>query len=132
MGTTVAIDRFRRRPRSADATAAPERHPLEGVLLGSTERRYGLMTSHDPVRIEGVVATSGDLAVADRLAFLAASQQRRSIVVIGLDGWYVACTTDQSLDAAQLAELHLDDAAPRIMSFVTARGITPALGPLVA
>ena len=132
MGTTVAIDRFRRRARSVEAGAAAPPHPLEGALLGSTERRYGLMTSHDPVRLAEVVATSGDLAVADRLAFLAASQQRRSIVVVALDGWYVACTTDLPLDAAQLAELQLDEAAPRIMSLVTARGITPALGPLVA
>lgn len=138
MGTTttaISIDRFRRRRAASQASGhAPHAgHPLVGTTLGTLERRYGLMSSEEPVAIAEVIATSGDLAVADRLAFVAAMERRAPIVVVELDGWYVACSTEVALAATELPSLRAPESgAPRIMSIATERGITPALGPLCA
>lgn len=141
---TISIDRFRRR-RAANAASlaaqeqaapgpgAPGQHPLVGASLGVVERHYGLMSSEQTVRVAEVLSASGDLAVADRLAFIAAMERRVPMLVVERDGWYLTCATDQPLDAATLVELRVtEDDAPRIMSIVTDRGITPALGPLCA
>lgn len=140
MGTTTAaisIDRFRRRRRRAAAAtaidgvgAAQAAHPLVGATLGTIERRYGLMSSEEPISIAEVIATTGDLAVADRLAFVTAMERHQAIVVVELDGWYVACTTARALAATEVSQLRAADDAPRVMSVATERGITPALGPL--
>jgi hypothetical protein len=136
MGTTTAIsiDRFRRRKAAAQPQGhAPHpAHPLVGTTLGMLERRYGLMASEEPITVSEVVATSGDLAVADRLAFVASMERHVPIVVIELDGWYLACATAVPLASTELPALRLTDGAPRIMSVASERGITPALGPLVA
>lgn len=139
MGTTTAIsiDRFRRTRRSvapaADSIgAAPAAHPLVGTTLGTLERRYGLMSSQDAVVVSEVIATSGDLAVADRLAFVAAMQRHASIAVIEFDGWFVACATERTITADEVPHLRAPEGAPRLMSIASERGITPALGPLVA
>ena len=138
MGTTttaISIDRFRRRKNAAEAASlAPEQaaHPLVGTLLGTLERRYGLMASEETISIKDVIATSGDLAVADRLAFVASMERHEAIAVVELDGWYLACATERAIVPAELGALRPADGAPRIMSLATERGITPALGPLVA
>ncbi len=144
MGTTtpaISIDRFRRARRAAtaavaDATtsvgSAPVSHSLVGTTLGTLERRYGLMSSEETIVVAEVIATSGDLAVADRLAFVAAMEHHTSIAVIEIDGWYVACVTERTISPAEVSHLRVPDGAPRMMSLATARGITPALGPLVA
>ena len=141
MGTAsaaVSIDRvrgLRRRTRPADdagSTTPPVAHPLVGAVLGTFERRYGLMSSEEAVSIIEVVATSGDLAVADRLGFVAAMERRATIVVVEFDGWYVACAIDRALAADQLVALRQDSDPIRIMSIVSDRGITPSLGPLCA
>ncbi len=154
MGTTTAaisIDRFRRRRSAASAAAgtgagavqaaaaAPDAlgtaqvaHPLAGTTLGTIERRYGLMRSEETIVIADVIATSGDLAVADRLAFIASLERHQPVVVIEFDGWYVACTTERLVGAAEVAQLIPGEGAPRIMSVASERGITPALGPLGA
>jgi len=151
---TISIDRFRRR-RAANAAGVdarvgasvaagdaaapgssgqPGQHPLVGAALGVVDRHYGLMSSEQTVSVTEVIAATGDLAVADRLAFVAAMERRVPIVVVEHAGWYLACATDQLLDIATLAELRTPEGAavPRIMSIVTDRGITPALGPLCA
>lgn len=132
----ISLDRFRRRPR-AQAAAAPdaitpdEGHPLVGLELGSFERRYGLMTSRERVTIAEVVATSGDLAVADRLAFLDAVRSHRSVLVIEFDGWYVTCLADRELEAEAYAQLAPPTrTGARMMSVATQRGIVPVLGAL--
>ena len=135
--TAISIDRFRRRKAATTQVAsghAPHAsHPLVGTTLGSLERRYGLMSSEEAVSIAEVIATSGDLAVADRLAFVAAMERHMPIVVVELDGWYVACATEVPLPPTELPGLRAPEGgAPRIMSVATERGITPALGPLVA
>lgn len=141
MGTTTAIsiDRFRRTRRAAATTdpaagvgAVATAHPLEGAVLGTLERRYGLMSSEDTITISEVIATSGDLAVADRLAFVAAMERHTAVAVIEIDGWFIACTTERAISPAEVTHLRPADGAPRMMSLVTERGITPALGPLVA
>jgi hypothetical protein len=133
--TAISIDRFRRRKATAQAPAhaAHASHPLVGTTLGLLERRYGLMASEEPVNVGEVIATSGDLAVADRLAFVASMERRVPIVVIELEGWYLACATTVPLAASELPLLRAPEGgAPRIMSVASERGITPALGPLVA
>lgn len=126
----TSIDRFRRRRRRAVQPTGV--HTLLGRVLGAIDRRYGLMSSEEPVVIAEVVATSGDLAVADRLAFLWATERHVPVVVLEVDGWYVACTTERPIGAVELPMLRMAADAPRIMSLVTDRGITPALGPLCA
>ncbi|MBC7462333.1 MAG: hypothetical protein H7287_13310, partial [Thermoleophilia bacterium] len=131
-------DRFRRTRDAGEAvqpveTAAASMHPLIGVALGSVERTYGLMKSEQIVYVVDVLSASGDLAVADRLAFVASIERHAPLVVVLLEGWYLVCATDVTLDAAALAHLReLPDGscAPRLMSIASDRGITPALGPL--
>lgn len=139
MGTTTAIsiDRFRRTRRATTETAAgvgaaQVAHPLVGTTLGTLERRYGLMSSEETILVSDVIATSGDLAVADRLAFVAAMERHTAIAVVEVDGWFLACATERTIQPAEVAQLRAPEGAPRVMSLVTERGITPALGPLVA
>lgn len=144
MGTTISIASGRRQraakavndlapsPAHTEAPVSAPAHPLVGVELGTVERRYGLVSSKQTVRVADVVATSGDLAVADRLAYAAAVNGRSPLVVVQSDGWYVACLVDPCLDVTQLLVLQGDAGAPTVMSVVTDRGITPLLGPLVA
>jgi hypothetical protein len=141
MGTTTAIsmDRFRRTRRANAATeaadsvgAVPVSHPLVGTTLGTLERRYGLMSSEETIVVAEVIATSGDLAVADRLAFVAAMERHTPIAVIEVDGWFIACVTERLISPSEVAQLRAPEGAPRVMSLATERGITPALGPLVA
>ena len=107
---------------------------LVGLVLGRRERRYGLMTTHEALTVLDVVGVSGDLAVADRLAFLAAANLHVPVVVLEHDGRYVACVVDGSLEASDLATLRIDEGAlpGRILSLACERGIVPMLGPLVA
>ncbi len=140
MGATTAVislDRFRRR-RTADAQVADQlgsaaaTHPLSGLALGVIERRYGLMCSEERIVIGEVIATSGDLAVADRLAFVAAMERHTSVAVVEFDGWFVACTTERAIAPDEARELRPLEDSPRLMSMVGERGITPVLGPLGA
>jgi hypothetical protein len=141
MGTTpaISIDRVRRTRRANAASeaaaalgAAPVSHPLVGTTLGTLERRYGLMSSEETIVVAEVIATSGDLAVADRLAFVAAMERHMPIAVIEVDGWFIACATERTINASEVSLLRAPEGAPRVMSLATERGITPALGPLVA
>jgi hypothetical protein len=140
MGTTtsaaISIDRFRR-TRRAGARAATTAdtvsvHPLVGIELGTIARRYGLMSSEETITIAEVIATSGDLAVADRLAFVASMERHVAIAVVELEGWYVACATERAITPGEVSQLRAPEGAPRVMSVVSERGITPALGPLSA
>jgi hypothetical protein len=149
MGATttaaISIDRFRRARRagSADAATAAAQvaaqtplvpgAELVGTVLGTIDRRYGLLSSEEAIHVSEVLAVSGDLAVADRLAFVASMERHTAIAVIEVDGWYLACATERALTTADLGALRMPaGGAPRIMSLATDRGITPALGPLVA
>ena len=99
-------------------------------MLGVIDRRYGLMASEESITVAQVIATSGDLAVADRLAFVASVERHAPVVVIEFDGWYVACTTERAISPAEVSQLRPADDSPRIMSVASERGITPALSPL--
>ena len=139
MGTaTISLDRFRRTRIAEEAAATAEQsvaamHPVLGAALGCVERTYGLMKSQQRVHVTEIISASGDLAVADRLAFVAAMERRSPMAVVHEDGWFLVCATDVPLDAATLAHLReLPDGSPvpRLMSIASDRGITPALGPL--
>lgn len=132
----ISLDRFRRRsrrehaePTFMDSVAA--RHPLTGCVVAMVEQRFGLMVSREDVRITDVVAVSGDLAVADRLAFVDASRRRCATLVVECDGWYLAVDVDRALDPADLAALRppTSSGAPRIMSLATSRGVVPVMTP---
>jgi hypothetical protein len=112
--------------------ASVEAHPLVGATLGVIERRYGLMTSSAAISIVDVVGVSGDLAVADRIAFIASMERRVTVTVVSHDGWFVACITDRPIEVGELTSLRAPEGAPRLMSLATDRGIRPTLGPLVA
>jgi hypothetical protein len=142
MGTaTISLDRFRR-ARATDAAAGELQvadsahvpaHPLLGAALGLVQRTYGLMKSDQVVSVSDVLSASGDLAVADRLAFVASLDRHEPIAVVHFEGWFLVCATDVPLDPATLAQLReLPGGAPthRLMSIACDRGITPALGPL--
>ena len=68
----------------------------------------------------------------DRLAFVASMERHMPIAVIEVDGWFIACATERTIAASEVSQLRATEGAPRIMSLATERGITPALGPLVA
>jgi len=134
----VSLDSFRnrRRARAAAASAARSQElgasTIAGATIGVLERRFGLMASAEGVVVTEVLATSGDLAVADRLAFVEAMEHREPIVVLGVDGWYMVCRTSCQLTIDQVSALRDVEGAPRLMSIASERGITPVLGPLVA
>lgn len=138
-GTSV-IDMVRRRRASmlrssaaaaAAHVAAPAPHATtSSAQLGVISRRYGLMTCEEAVVVQEIVASSGDLAVADRLAFIASMERRSGLVVIAANGEYHACIVDAALDQSSLGDFVAATDAPRVMSIVSDRGITPALGPL--
>jgi hypothetical protein len=147
MGATttaaISIDRFRRARRAGAESAAqaaaqlpqavPGAEQLVGTVLGTIDRRYGLMCSEETIHVSEVLAMSGDLAVADRLAFVASMERHTAIAVIEVDGWYLAVATERVLTTSDLGALRMPaGGAPRVMSLATDRGITPALGPLVA
>lgn len=102
------------------------------MTLAIVERHYGLMSSNETIVVTDVVGASGDLAVADRLAFIASMQRHVTIAVVELQGTYCACITNRPLSASELASMSTPEGGPRIMSLATDRGIRPALGPLVA
>lgn len=143
MSTTISIAAART-ARDAELTAAPSpvrraepvapgADTLVGLQLGSIERRYGFMASVEAVCIEEVISVSGDLAVAERIAYMAAAPRDTAVVVIQVEGSFVAARTDSSASATQLLELMFDNTGgPHLMSVVSGRGIMPALGPLVA
>lgn len=129
----------RREDHSADlglfaASAAPQHASDDGLVgraIGSISRRYGLMVCEEIIRVTEVVARSGDLAVADRLAFLAASERGDSVLVVGDgDGWFSAVRTEGVVDPHALGALQPASSAPRVFSLATRRGITPLLGSL--
>ena len=61
-----------------------------------------------------------------------AGERHEAIAVVELEGWYIACATERAIVPAELGALRQGEGAPRMMSLATERGITPALGPLVA
>lgn len=104
---------------------------LDGTPVGNIERRYGLLRSTELVSISHALEAHGDLAVADRMAFLHATQARTQLVVVQLDRRYWVVVLDRAISPEQAADLQALEGAPRIMSLVSERGITPIVAPLV-
>ena len=99
--------------------------------IGTIEQRYGLLRSQESLLLDEATCRSGDLAVADRLAFVHASQRGQQFVVVELDGWYVVGRASRHLTAAQAAAVQPGAGYARLMSVVDERGITPVVAPLV-
>jgi hypothetical protein len=104
---------------------------LEGVALGTIDRRYGLVSCSETVRVAQAIARSGDLAVADRHAFIVASRMHTGVLVVEADGWYHIVVADRYLDFEQTLAMSALTGSPRLMSFVSERGIAPIVSPLV-
>jgi hypothetical protein len=102
----------------------------EQVALGTIERRYGLLGCEEIVRVVQQLDRSGDLSVADRVAYVSAVQTHRQTVVFEQDGWFVVALLDRHLSADQAVALTTRRGGPRLMSVVDARGITPIVTPL--
>ncbi len=105
---------------------------VNGLMLGTVQRRYGLLTSEESVCVSHAIERCSDLAVADRVAWMHAVQLRRQVVVFEHDGWYwvgqleVSLTPEQARDVVPLA------VSPRLLSIASERGILPLVGPLAA
>jgi hypothetical protein len=111
------------------ATAAPS--APAATPIGVIEQRYGLLASQETVSLDEAICRSGDLAVADRLAFVHAAQTGTQVVVVELDGWFVVGRANRHLTAAQAAAVVALPGGARLLSVVCERGITPVVAPLV-
>jgi Tfp pilus assembly protein PilZ len=101
-----------------------------GTAVGTIDRTYGLLVCEEIVRVNEVLDRSGDLAVADRVAYLCARRTRSQVVVVELDGWYHAVVLDRYLSVEQAGQIKPLAASPRLMSLVDSRGIMPLVSPL--
>ena len=100
------------------------------MAVGSIERTFGLLACEEIVRINEVLDFSGDLSVADRVAYLCAVRNKTQVVVLECDGWYVAATLDRFISPQQANQLKPLQASPRLMSIADSRGIVPLVAPL--
>lgn len=104
---------------------------LVGMQIGRIARNYGLLRCEENISIESVFNRAGDLAVADRLAYVYATRLHVQIAVVEHDGWYYAVTLDRPLTNEQAAELSMIGESPRLMSVVSERGIAPVVAPFI-
>lgn len=111
--------------------ATIDQSQLEGAPIGTIERRYGLLRCDEMVSVSQVFNRTGDLAVADRLAFVYAGRSHTQAVVLEQDGWYYPAALDRTITTAQLREMRSLPGGPRLHSLVSERGITPVVAPLV-
>jgi len=101
-----------------------------GAAIGTIKRTYGLLTCEEIVRVTGMIDRSGDLAVADRIAFVCAGRMRAQLAVFEYEGWFHVGRLDRFLSVEQAATLKTLQGSPRLLSIVDAKGITPIVGPL--
>lgn len=112
-------------------TAVIDEVELLGLAVGSIEFRYGLLSCDETISIEQVLNRAGDLAVADRLAFVYATRSHAQVAVLEMDGWYYVAALDRAITTAQVNDMRSLPGSPRVHSLVTQRGISPVVGPLV-
>lgn len=103
-----------------------------GAVLGLLERRYGLLCCDEKVTIVAVHDRVGDLAVADRLAFVRANRSHEQLAVVERQGWYYVVALDRHLSLSQALDLSPGEAALRLMSLAGERGLAPLVAPLVS
>lgn len=108
----------------------PTAGELCGVHLGVIERRFGLLSTTTGIRVASELGRSADLAATDRIAFVHAMRSGSVTLVVEADGWYCAVVCDEMVTVDQIFGASLDPLAPRLMSVVSPRGITPVLGAL--
>ena len=98
-----------------------------GTHLGTIERRFGLLTSHEAVTVQTVIERCADLAVADRIAYLAAGTDMGQHAVVRADGWYYVVRLESELPMDRLGSIRPEPDAPRLLSIATSHGIVPQL-----
>lgn len=114
----------------ARIVTAHEKNTVEGMAVGSIVRQYGLLKCSEQVTVETVFERSGDLAVADRMAFLAAVRGGGDCAVVEHDGWYYVVRLSTPLDYEQAASVQFGGDV-RLLSLAGKRGIVPVVSPLV-
>jgi hypothetical protein len=125
---------------SLEGTAAPQAQPLPapsvpapvegGIVLGSVERRYGLLTCEENVRVIATYERVGDLAVADRIAYVMALRHHVQVAVFEYEGWYCIGSLDRHVAPGQASDIRPFGESPRLLSIVSERGVEPVVGPL--
>lgn len=115
---------------ATDIGAADVESPAEHAVLGVVERRYGLLRCDETVRVVETYERVGDLAVADRVAFVLATRHHVQLAVFERDGWYEIGALDRHLSCEQARDLRPVDGGLRLLSIVDHRGISPLVGPL--
>jgi len=103
---------------------------VTSVALGTVRRQYGLLACEETVLVNEVWQQSGDLAVADLMAFLLATRYNANVAVFQQDGWFRVGPLDRPMTIDQLSAVTPVDDDVRIMSIATSRGIVPVVGPL--
>lgn len=115
-----------------DVALSAEFDQVHGLMLGTIQRRYGLLASEESVRVSHAIERCSDLAVADRVAWMHAVQLRRQIVVFEHDGWYWVGQLETSLTPEQARDVTPLAVSPRLLSIASERGIVPLVGPLAS
>ena len=100
------------------------------VALGTVRRQYGLLACEETVLVNEVWQQSGDLAVADRMAFLLATRHNAHVAVFLQDGWFRVGPLDRPMTIEQLSELSPIDESVRVFSIASSRGVVPLVSPL--
>ncbi|MBC7644257.1 MAG: hypothetical protein H7123_03960 [Thermoleophilia bacterium] len=103
---------------------------VTAVALGTVRQQYGLLACEETVLVNEVWQQSGDLAVADRMAFLLATRHNANVAVFQQDGWFRVGPLDRPMTIDQLSALTPVDENVRIMSIASSRGVVPVVGPL--
>lgn len=114
-----------------DTTVAEDVVEDLSVALGTVRRQYGLLSCDETVLVSEVWQQTGDLAVADRMAFLLATRHHTNVAVFQQEGWYRVGPLERPMTVQQLAELTPADDEVRVMSVATSRGVIPVVGPLI-
>ncbi len=118
----------RKHDGSAAAPRGLEAPDVTGACVGEVIRRHGNLVERRTIRVERVIDSSVDLAVADRLGYLWTGRMHRQTAVVGHDGWYHLVELSEPLARAQVEAL--EGARPRasevdLLSIIDGRGVLP-------
>lgn len=115
---------------AADAVLRPTEpitgwHALQGLPIGILR---GLIPGTDlQIAVDDVLEETGDLAVADRVAYIMSERTGRQHVVLSSSNGYLVATLSTDLDWAAAMRLEIGTYAPRIVSVATGEGVLPLL-----
>mgnify|MGYP006298667723 CR=1 FL=1 len=103
---------------------------VTGLAIGTIQRRYGLLASEEVLVVAQAFDRCSDLAVADRTAWMYATELRCQVVVFEYDGWYWVSQLASTIAPEQVRDLRPIGELPRMLSIAGERGILPLVGPL--